>query len=1393
MRWLTPNAPEMAQSPLHRVNGGARVEPQTRSTLAARQAATPDANGRHHTRWSGRGAAFLGDRRRFSSRHRALGLSSRTTTATLPPSPSALAAACWGLCAVGACLTLLTPVEAFASSAPPEIFVAVDTSESMQYVVGHDTAPDCTQPIPARTRWLATLEMLLGAHDSFGCAPEALADHPDAVTPPKQIFGDKACIGGVPMVVSHDAPIGVSASDSQPLGDRSWAGAAPTGNNGLVLETTDTDARLPYFVLDTKTVVSTELWVGGKITVTTKDGNGAGAIDRYAVLIHSPIPPSQLSSKEWVCKTNDAKRVAVSQPVKLATVAGGKTVFHLTQAFASELMSAHKAGQTTFTVAIAPAANWMSESCSARAGDTAVKFKIQFSGPQDGAVSLPQFAISPGKVCAREGPGKHFAPIGDRVSNGLLQTYDNVAKFSLLVPDSQLGKGKDGAGGHSFGAPMGTLWGDANLGIADPFAAGSASIPVARTDLRPDRSATNNKIRAALLNLRPRGGAPIGRMVEDIRDLFALGPFQDPHFKGVVEDPINGDPYQECRERMVVLFTDGGSNLDDGINDGRQSAIAAATALNQLGVRLFVISVGDDGYGASDGPPQADRDFLDQLAFAGGTGAALRLHTTSEFDKSFKNILGSSAIVGEVRTRTLWTEATGALEDVQHTFHARSAFNSAEPIQTSGTVEQRLLSCQKQCVSSADPSKARVCTVIDYGQRLVDRTGPRRVFTTYHGKRFDFSTAEITVDALGLRTIGTAPRLRPDSTGSCVSEPNAYDLSVPEQRDAYRVDIIDLVKSKNGSCREKAVLGAPGDAQPALLEPARRLPIQDPAFKSYVNSATPQDPPFHVSNPSGSLRRPTMLFAATHDGLLHAFRTDRDPKSLLKHDLDAGDELWAWIPNFSLRRLRDLRLVTRAQESLLGGDIVAAHALLSRKVSIVADAALEWRAVVLAGAGEAGSGYFALDVTSPSEPRLLFEVTPNSHCWGPDIKLGGSSGPNCAAVSTFANLGRSTAQPVLARAFSEMDGVKAERTVVILAAGKPASASTVTNVGVDGLGKRSVFVVELASGRLLREFKDTDLDVTGVPTPVADKDHLGHFWSEPACYNTAPGALVTRCFLGDSKGMLWRMDLASSDPSKWTISFFHDAYGGPGTPAVWSRGILSGDRVPVLSAPSLANNRSGDLLVLYGTGSVDEGASAMRRHLVYSLIETFSLTSGGNSVSAIAGRNWVHALDSSTQFIGPPLVFSGDAYWASYSLSTSGLCSTGTGRLWGGDFERPLSASDPTTIFGAFPNPASPAKPSMNLTNVVVGAFQPSPVEVTTIPACINGCAPTDFNCIVAKGGALGNKPPAFQISVGTATSNQASGQAPTGGVQPKVGTAVTNLSPPRSTAVITGWDLLYD
>lgn len=1323
----------------------------------------------------GRGLAFLGDRRRFSSLHRDPSIRPLLQLTTL-------------LLAFG--LVALAPSAASAQS--PEIVLAVDGSESMQYIIGRDVAPDCIDAAPPRTRWNFILELLLGGQPGYKCTEESLASHPDEVSPPAQGFGQPTCIGGVGQTLASYYAMAPDPAETVPISDRSWAGGASTSTWEMRLQTDDSDMRLPYLSLDTASISDTDEWITGSVTLYTKDATGALPLDRWVYLAQANLPVSQATAKDWVCGVNGSSRVIVSEPAKVAVVAGAATTFKLTAAFAKSLRQAKLAGKTKVHLAVVPVDNWMKADCSGREGKIGTKFDVVFHGPKATGGKAPKYIVGAGKECPREGPGKHFAPKGPRDSDGLLDVFGSAAKFALFAPDSVMSASVGSAGGYSYGPSVTSLWGPINIGVASPFVPAGHSVRMPSAESATVRAVTIEAIKSALTNIRPSGGTPLGRMMEDIYEYMA-GPNKDPHFQSLQDDPVNGDPYYECRERKVILFSDGGSNLDDGVTDSRQLAVNLAAALYAQGISVHVVAVGHDGKGEADAPSADDLALLDAIALAGGTTAALRPEDTTAFSAAMKSILGAAQLTGQVGTRSVWTEATGDPLDVQHTAQAKSYFDGAEPIGTRGIIEQRLQSCSKACVDPANPSTAAVCAVINYEDRLNDRVSGRSLYTMVQGTRYKFDVTSVGIDALQIPTFGQAPRLKLDQAGNCVTEPNTFDLSDSTQREQYRKELIALVRSESNTCREKKPLGAVGNAQPAFLDPADQIPLSDPVFKTYLATKTPSNFGFSTLNPAGSYQRPTMLFAATHDGQLHAFRTDRTKTITVKDSLSAGDEMWSWIPGFSLRRLRELKLVSTPQESLLGGKILATHALLERKISAVAEAALEWRAVVLVGAGEAGSGYAALDVTAPDDPQLMWEITPDQHCWGPKVTLSGVSGPKCAAVGTFVGMGRSTARPVLARAYYDDNGTKVERTVAIIAAGKPASASSVSNVGVDGNGERSIYIVELASGRLVRKLTDADIDTSGITTPISGKADLGHYWTEPACYNTAPGAYVSRCFIGDSKGMLWRVELSDPDPTKWKIEFFDDAYSGTDTPTLWVRPIVSPDRVPILSAPSLANARNGTLVVVYGTGNVDESVSVTRRHIAYSTSEKFTLNGSGAAAKAVADRNWVKAFDAATHFVGPPLVFSGDAYWATYTESLSGLCSVGVARLWGARFDEAKSSTDPTSLFGAFPNPAAPSVSSKNLTEQVIGSYVPSAVEITPVPSCLEGCGPTDTNCLIAKGGALGAAATKYQLTVASASQAQATGQKPSTGTQPAVGTAARTLAPPRSTSVITGWSLIYD
>ena len=179
----------------------------------------------------------------------------------------------------------------------------------------------------------------------------------------------------------------------------------------------------------------------------------------------------------------------------------------------------------------------------------------------------------------------------------------------------------------------------------------------------------------------------------------------------------------------------------------------------------------------------------------------------------------------------------------------------------------------------------------------------------------------------------------------------------------------------------------------------------------------------------------------------------------------------------------------------------------------------------------------------------------------------------------------------------------------------------------------------------------------------------------------------------------------------------------------------------------------------------------------------------------IAKRVWLAALDDYERYVGPPLIFASDAYWATYKVLQDGACDVGTARLWGVRFDRTQTASDPTSLSGVFPDSATPALASANHSFVEVGAYKPSPVDVQPVPSCVAGCAPTDANCARAAGGQLGGAKPKYQIGVAVSGNVQGAYQTPkvNTGTQASVGTIAKDIPQPKSAATVTGWDLLLD
>jgi type IV pilus assembly protein PilY1 len=128
---------------------------------------------------------------------------------------------------------------------------------------------------------------------------------------------------------------------------------------------------------------------------------------------------------------------------------------------------------------------------------------------------------------------------------------------------------------------------------------------------------------------------------------------------------------------------------------------------------------------------------------------------------------------------------------------------------------------------------------------------------------------------------------------------------------------------------------------------------------------------FHQFNDYMSYRdahqeRERVVYVGANDGMLHCFRaTD-------------GEELWAYIPSNCLGNLKNLLSPSYCHQYFVNATPKVVDAFLGGY----------WRTVLLCGQGEGGDSYFALDVTDPTAPYLLWDVSMVAYgeTWsGPEI------------------------------------------------------------------------------------------------------------------------------------------------------------------------------------------------------------------------------------------------------------------------------------------------------------------------------------------------------------------------------------------------------------------------
>ena len=276
------------------------------------------------------------------------------------------------------------------------------------------------------------------------------------------------------------------------------------------------------------------------------------------------------------------------------------------------------------------------------------------------------------------------------------------------------------------------------------------------------------------------------------------------------------------------------------------------------------------------------------------------------------------------------------------------------------------------------------------------------------------------------------------------------------------------------------VLGDALESQPAFIG----APIFSYPYNGYTE--------FKAANAS----RAGNVFMGTNDGMMHAFAAD------------TGVERWAFIPSMvipNLWRLADKQYRDKHTNYVNGSaittDICTANCANAFNVSTPGTNPV-WKTILVAGLNGGGRGFFALDISNPSLPTLLWEFTTSAGI--------GTTKDN--------DLGYTFGQPVITQ---KTDGT----WVVVLTSGydngtdspQKVSGSFVANSPA-GSGKGYLYVLNAGTGAIISKI-DSGVGTAAAPSGLA----------KIAGFNTEPtGNKVSFFYGGDLLGNLWRFDINSS-------------------------------------------------------------------------------------------------------------------------------------------------------------------------------------------------------------------------------------------------------------------------
>jgi type IV pilus assembly protein PilY1 len=602
-------------------------------------------------------------------------------------------------------------------------------------------------------------------------------------------------------------------------------------------------------------------------------------------------------------------------------------------------------------------------------------------------------------------------------------------------------------------------------------------------------------LKGTIMNLTPTGFTPLSETLYETAKYMTGGTVTYGNPNSVAASRTAGNPNvydspmaYSCQKNFIVYLTDGEPTRDDAADSAiRGMSDAAGGSFSSLVGSTCDAETYPSGFGPSGGECFDDlTEFLYEgdlstlpgqqnistytigftvdlpiLADAAQRGGGL--YYTADDTASLANAL-SSIVTSILSTNTTFTAPTVAV----------NAFNRTQ------NLSDMFISVFRPTGRAHWPGNLKKYRIRGSDATLVDANGNPAIDP---GTGFFSDTS---------RSFWS-----PATDGSNVEAGGAANLiPLPANREVYTyLGNTSLAATGNRVAKTNAAVtdlllntGTPGDpTRDNVIDFINGLDLPDTDQDGVTNEPRTQIGDAMHSQPVtvvyGPDIRDGLVFLGTNDGFLHAL------------DIESGAELWSFLPPEFLGDQIDLYKDESSTNKHYGidGDL---------RVQIVADSdgIIEpgEKVYLYFGMGRGGDFYYALDVTNPTSPQLMF-------------RLDGA---------TLPGLGQTWSPPVSTRIHVAGATQNADKLVLVLGGGyEPDQDNNAQSTDTIG---NSIYIVDAVSGTLLwhgsRDGVHKDFNVAGramdysIPARIRVVDLDGN-------------GMADRMYAGDMGGQVWRFDI----------------------------------------------------------------------------------------------------------------------------------------------------------------------------------------------------------------------------------------------------------------------------